>query len=90
MGTSASAVSQLANRLEQDGYIKRTINPKNRREIFVELDERGHSYFQKQEEIELAIIHKYYTNLEMDELMKLKEIFLKLKRIIIQEQNAGI
>jgi len=87
MGTSASAVSQLVNRLEQDGYIKRTINQKDRREILVELDERGHSYFRKQEEIELKIIQKYYSKLEMDELIKLKETFLKLKQIVSDEQN---
>lgn len=87
MGTSASAVSQLVNRLEQDGYIKRTINQKDRREILVELDERGHSYFRKQEEIELNIIQKYYSKLEMDELIKLKETFLKLKQIVSDEQN---
>jgi DNA-binding MarR family transcriptional regulator len=85
MGTSASAVSQLVNRLEQDGYIKRTINQKDRREILVELDERGHSYFRKQEEIEFNIIQKYYSKLEMEELIQLKEIFLKLKRIVSVE-----
>ncbi|MEH7239513.1 MarR family winged helix-turn-helix transcriptional regulator [Bacillus sp. JJ1562] len=88
MGTSASAVSQLVNRLEQDGYIKRTINQNDRREILVELDERSHAYFRKQEEIELKIIQKYYSKLEMDELIQLKEIFLKLKRIVSNEQNG--
>lgn len=73
--------------LEQDGYIKRTINQKDRREILVELDESGHSYFRKQEEIELKIIQKYYSKLEMDELIKLKETFLKLKQIVSDEQN---
>lgn len=87
MGTSPSAISQLANRLEQDGYIKRVINPKNRREIYVQLDERGHSYFRKHEEIELKIIQKYYSKLDMDELIKLKEIFLKLKQIVLDEQK---
>ncbi|WP_040951000.1 MarR family transcriptional regulator [Gorillibacterium massiliense] len=88
MGTSASAVSQLINRLEQDGYIKRIVNLKDRREILVELDERGHSYYRKHDEIELQIIKKYYSKLEMNELMKLKETFIKLKQIVLQEQRS--
>ena len=32
MGTSASAVSQLVGRLEQESFIKRTINKKDRRD----------------------------------------------------------
>lgn len=87
LGTSASAISQLVNRLEKDGYIKRTVNLKDRREVLIELDQRGHSYFQKQEEIELAIIHKYYSKLKMDELIQLKDIFSKLKKIIVQGQH---
>ncbi|OXS68646.1 hypothetical protein B1B04_20345 [Lysinibacillus sp. KCTC 33748] len=61
MGTSASAVSQLVNRLEQESFIKRTMSKKDRREVIIELDERGYLYFQKQEEIELTIIYKYYS-----------------------------
>ncbi|RST60369.1 MarR family winged helix-turn-helix transcriptional regulator [Siminovitchia terrae] len=87
MGTSASAISQLVNRLEKDGYIKRTVNLKDRREVLIELDKRGHSYFHKQEEIELAIIDKYYSKLEMDDLIHLKDIFSKFKKIVVQEQN---
>jgi hypothetical protein len=33
-----SAVSQLLGKLEKVGYTKRTINPQNRRGIFVELE----------------------------------------------------
>ncbi|MGE7131502.1 MarR family winged helix-turn-helix transcriptional regulator [Lysinibacillus xylanilyticus] len=89
MGTSASAVSQLVNRLEQDGYIKRTMSKKNRREVIIELDERGHLYFQKQEEIELAIIYKYYTKLNTEDLLQLKDILLKLHFIISEEQEKN-
>ncbi|WP_053484953.1 serine hydrolase [Lysinibacillus sp. FJAT-14745] len=52
-----------------------------------------HLYFQKQEEIELAIIYKNYTKLD---LLQLKYILLKLHSIISEEQekisvlNGGI
>ncbi|MFJ3386216.1 MULTISPECIES: MarR family winged helix-turn-helix transcriptional regulator [unclassified Lysinibacillus] len=89
MGTSPSAVSQLVNRLEQEDYIKRTMSKKDRREVIIELDERGHLYFQKQEEIELAIIYKYYTKLNREDLLQLKDILLKLRFIISEEQEKN-
>lgn len=89
MGTSPSAVSQLVNRLEQEDYIKRTISKKDRRKVIIELDERGHLYFQKQEEIELAIIDKYYTKLNRVDLLQLKDILLKLRSIISEEQEKN-
>ncbi|MGE7949551.1 MarR family winged helix-turn-helix transcriptional regulator [Lysinibacillus sp. NPDC093688] len=89
MGTSASAVSQLVNRLEQENYIKRTTSKKDRREVIIELDERGHLYFQKLEEIELAIIYKYYTKLNRKDLLQLKDILSKLNSIISEEQEKN-
>lgn len=87
MGTSASAVSQLVGRLEQESFIKRTINQKDRREIIIELDTRGFDYFQKQEEIELAIINKYYSQLSKEDLLQLKEIYTKLHAIVSSDQK---
>ncbi|MGE7674099.1 MarR family winged helix-turn-helix transcriptional regulator [Lysinibacillus sp. NPDC094403] len=89
IGTSASAVSQLVNRLEQEGYIKRTMSKKDRREVIIELDDRGLLYFQKLEEIELAIIYKYYTKLNREDLLQLKDIRLKLHSIISEEQKKN-
>jgi len=89
MGTSASAVSQLVNRLEQESFIKRTLSKKDRREVIIELDERGHLYFQKQEEIELAIIYKYYSKLNREDLLQLKDILSKLHTIISEEQEKN-
>lgn len=87
MGTSASAVSQLVGRLEQESFIKRTVNQKDRREIIIELDTRGFDYFQKQEEIELAIINKYYSQLSKEDLLQLKEIYTKLHAIVSSDQK---
>ncbi|MGE7688168.1 MarR family winged helix-turn-helix transcriptional regulator [Lysinibacillus sp. NPDC097214] len=89
MGTSASAVSQLVNRLEQENYIKRTMSKKDRREVIIELDERGLLYFKKLEEIELAIIYKYYTKLNREDLLQLKDILSKLNSIISEEQEKN-
>lgn len=41
---SSSAASQLISKLEQLGYVKREINPHNRREIIVDFAQKGHDY----------------------------------------------
>ncbi|WP_197144717.1 hypothetical protein [Lysinibacillus sphaericus] len=57
--------------------------------MFIELDERGHLYFQKQEEIELTIIYKYYSKLNREDLLQLKDILSKLHSIISEEQEKN-
>ncbi|WP_326953510.1 MarR family winged helix-turn-helix transcriptional regulator, partial [Aneurinibacillus migulanus] len=72
MNISPSAVSQTLNRLEKNGYIKRSINPSNRREIFVELDTKGIKYIKINEEIELSIIERFYSKLDLADLTALR------------------
>ncbi|MDQ0815898.1 DNA-binding MarR family transcriptional regulator [Bacillus pumilus] len=51
---SASAASQLVSKLEQLGYVKREINPHNRREIIVDFAQKGHDYHKNTEENSIA------------------------------------
>lgn len=78
-----SAVSQLLNRLEQNSYVKRTINQENRREILIELDYSGVDYFEKLSQIEQTTADKYYAKLGMKDVQELHRILLKLKNIVI-------
>lgn len=78
-----SAVSQLLNRLEKNGYVKRTINPENRREILIELDQFGIDFFEKSSQIEQKTADKYYAKLGMEDVQELHRILLKLKNIVI-------
>ncbi|MFD3257961.1 MarR family winged helix-turn-helix transcriptional regulator [Paenibacillus lentus] len=87
MNITPSAVSQTLNKLEKGGYIKRSINPGNRREIFVELDIKGVSYIDRNEEIEKSIINRFYSKLDMADLKALRDIMRKFKQIIEKEQN---
>ena len=57
--------------------------------MIIELDEQGHLYFQKQEEIELTIIYKYYSKLNREDLLQLKDILSKLHSIISEEQEKN-
>ena len=77
-----SAVSQLLNRLEKNGYIKRTINPENRREVLIELGQSGIDYFEKLSQIEQTTADKYYAKLGIEDVQELHRILLKLKNIV--------
>lgn len=77
-----SAVSQLLNTLEKKEWIRRSINPNNRRELHVELSEKAKTYLENMRKVELAIIEKYYSALTFDEINTLTSIYEKLDQLI--------
>ncbi|MGE7941523.1 MarR family winged helix-turn-helix transcriptional regulator [Lysinibacillus xylanilyticus] len=85
LNITSSAVGQLVSKLEEQQYVTRSINPENRREIFVSLDTLGIKYFEREEEIKRIIISKYYSKLELSEVVELKKIIQKLNQIVIKE-----
>lgn len=88
MKISPSAVSQLVSKLEKQGYVKRRINPSNRREILVTLRDKAHKYFEKHDQVEQMIAKRLYAKLEAAELEHFKQIILKLKQIATEEFNS--
>lgn len=78
---SASAASQLVSKLEQLGYVKREINPQNRREIIVDFAQKGHDFHKNTEEIQLHLIQKYYAKLPKDDLKTLLSLYEKIYQI---------
>ncbi|WP_232696524.1 MarR family winged helix-turn-helix transcriptional regulator [Brevibacillus daliensis] len=85
MDVSSSAISQIISKLEKMHYVKREINQSNRREILVQLDEQGFLYFVKQEQVEQDIIRRFYSKLDLEEVILLKNLTLKLRDIVEQE-----
>ncbi|GAB0170897.1 MarR family transcriptional regulator [Lysinibacillus sp. CTST325] len=85
MSITSSAVGQLVSKLEEQQYVFRSINPENRREIFVSLDTSGIKYFEREEEIKRFITSRYYSKLELSEIVQLKEIVQKLNQIVLKE-----
>ncbi|WP_077233681.1 MarR family winged helix-turn-helix transcriptional regulator [Bacillus australimaris] len=85
LGITQSAVSQLLNTLEKKEWIRRSINPNNRRELHVELSEKAKTYLENMRKIELAIIEKYYSKLTLDEISALRSIYAKLDQWIAQK-----
>ncbi|TYS36738.1 MarR family winged helix-turn-helix transcriptional regulator [Bacillus pumilus] len=82
LGITQSAVSQLLNTLEKKEWIRRSINPHNRRELHVELSEKAITYLENMRKVELAIIEKYYSGLSFDEISTLTSIYEKLDQLI--------
>ncbi|KGM46295.1 MarR family winged helix-turn-helix transcriptional regulator [Neobacillus niacini] len=87
LSITASAASQLISKLEKQDYVKREINPDNRREIIVQLGEKGHHYNEMIAKNQLFIIEKYYAQLPKDDLEKLLDIHEKLYHIAVKAQK---
>ena len=79
---STSAVSQLLNKLEEKGYITRTVNPKNRREILIAPAQKGKDYFATQEAISKEIDELVYGKLPEEDLQQFANILKKLNTIV--------
>ncbi|MER1987399.1 MAG: MarR family transcriptional regulator [Solibacillus sp.] len=78
---STSAVSQLLNKLDNQGYIERTINPKNRRKIDITLAKKSIHYFEQITLLEKEINENIYGQLPKEDLEALSTILKKLIRI---------
>jgi DNA-binding MarR family transcriptional regulator len=85
MNVTSSAVSQIVSKLEKEKYLLRTINLDNRREIIVQLDERGHQYYSKEEEINREIVNRFYSRMKMEDMVQLRDILVKLNLIVEEE-----
>jgi len=82
MEISPSAVSQIVTRLEKENYLKRDINPNNRREVVVMMAERGKAYYHREEQINELIIEKIYSKMPVEDLEQLRSLILRLHQIV--------
>ena len=78
---STSAISQLLNKLEKQGYITRTINKENRRKIEIALAEKSIHYFEQISRLEKEINENIYGQLPPEDLAALVKILEKLLHI---------
>ncbi|WP_286924961.1 MULTISPECIES: MarR family winged helix-turn-helix transcriptional regulator [Lysinibacillus] len=82
MKITSSAVGQIVTKLENENYLMRMINPKNRREILVQLADKGFRYYEKEEKINREIVNRFYSEMELSEMEELKKILTKLSKIV--------
>ncbi|MFS0645326.1 MarR family winged helix-turn-helix transcriptional regulator [Siminovitchia sp. 179-K 8D1 HS] len=87
LNLSMSSVSQLVNKLEQENYVSRSINPQNRREILVTVGEKGKEFFKKYEEMDNLVIEKYYSKLSIRETKQFRDFAKKLYSLIVEESD---
>lgn len=90
MEITPSAISQIVTRLEKENYLKRDINPNNRREVVVMLDEFGHAYYQRDEQINELIIKKIYSKMPVEDLEQLRNLIQRLYQITEEEISNGL
>jgi len=83
---SASAVSQILNKLEDKFFIKRELNKENRRETLLYLEQRAEDYFESLLKLEHEINEKVYEKLSIEDLQELVRILEKLNNIILLEE----
>ncbi|WP_108672394.1 MarR family winged helix-turn-helix transcriptional regulator [Peribacillus acanthi] len=84
---TASAASQIISKLEKQEYVKREINPDNRREILVHLGKKGQQFIKMGDENQKFIIEKYYAKLPVEDLEKLLDIHEKLYKIAAETKE---
>ncbi|MCM3782682.1 MarR family transcriptional regulator [Neobacillus mesonae] len=77
-----SAVSQVVAKLEQEKMILKTVNPENRRESFIILDDKGKAFISKLADIDQSMIDKYYSKIEIHKLVHMTETMEEINKVI--------
>ncbi|UOE92561.1 MarR family transcriptional regulator [Alkalihalobacillus sp. LMS39] len=89
LNISASAVSQILSKLEQQKIVKRSIDESSRRNIIVQLDVEGLRILQEFEQKRSIIFNKYVSKMTEADLTVFRDSFKKLKEVMIEEQERG-
>lgn len=87
INATPSAASQFIRKLEAKQYVKREINPDNRREVFVMLAVNAEKFFQQMNSIDEMVLKKYFLKLSEDDIVKYHEILKKLHNIVVHNQG---
>lgn len=85
LGISKSSLSQLLNRLEEDCYIQRRINPENRKEVFVDLDENGRRYYSTYVRSKREVFQRFYNTVTTEEA----DFLLRFNQKILSGIQSG-
>lgn len=84
---SKSAVSQVLSKLEKQSMIRKTPNPANRREYFLELGPEGNKFIEQLSELDQQLIDKYYSKIPIEELIQMTATMEKINTIIREEKS---
>ncbi|RXT02818.1 MarR family winged helix-turn-helix transcriptional regulator [Ammoniphilus sp. CFH 90114] len=78
ISATKSAASQFIKKLEEKGYVKREVNPENRRETFVRLEKKGEDLYREMEAANQRVIEKYYQKLSIVDIESYHRVLKKL------------
>ncbi|KGA97273.1 hypothetical protein AJ85_04440 [Alkalihalobacillus alcalophilus ATCC 27647 = CGMCC 1.3604] len=82
---SKSAVTQLVNKLEEDDLLIRTIKKENRREVQLELGEKGQKIKEELDKFEKKVLDEYFTKIPMDDLKQVSKTVEMFEKIVREE-----
>lgn len=89
LNMSKSSISQLLRRLESKDYVVRTVNPDNRKEVFVELAEAGKVYSETYTNMIDSLFKKYFSVVTLEEAKYMYELNEKILNHVITEKNKS-
>lgn len=86
-----SAASQLLSKMERTGYVRREINPQNRREMIIQLGHKGLAYNRLADDTHLQLVEKYYGTLSHEDLQTFLSLHEKLYKSakVITSRTVG-
>src|SRR5699024_4780668 len=85
---SSSSVSQLLSKMEKEKYIKRELDPEQRRQTFVTIGTEGAKILHQMEKTRNDIASAYLMQLSEEELKTFRDISLKLKQTVERKRET--
>lgn len=81
-GISKSAVSQVLSKLEAQHFITREVNPRNHREFFIVLAEKGLAYQALSQEADKEFMSSHFAAIDLDHLQTVVQTMKKVNASI--------
>ena len=78
-----STLTSIVNRLEQKGYLKRVINPRDRRSYGLELTDKGEQFYDLYQAYQSEMGSKILSGLDADEQMQLLYLLKKIAAYVL-------
>ncbi len=78
LGVAVSTPTRTVDRLVEKGLANRTVDPKDRRKLLVELTTKGEDLLVEMDEEGIIMVRKMLEHLQEDEIESLKKILLKI------------
>ncbi|WP_252311979.1 MarR family winged helix-turn-helix transcriptional regulator [Sinobaca sp. H24] len=86
---SKSTASQAVSHLEKEQFLERTVNPVNRREVILQLLERGQYWKTKFKEAERQLHEKYFSKIPQEDVDKMQEALENIQAIVEKEKSKN-